>query len=213
MEVATELQAQTRANSKKSIVKNLRREGNIPGVIYGNGVDSKPIYVSHRDFIKVMRKAGRNGVITLKIDRDDYPVMVYDLQVDKIKDDILHADFYKVDMASEVDADVSVHLVGESAGQKEGGILQQLSHELSVRALPADIPEAIEVSIEQLNIGDSISVSDLKTEAKYEILTDPDDTIVSITPPQAEEEPESEEDEEQQPELVDGDDDSKQEEE
>lgn len=212
--MATELQAQPRANSKKSIVKELRRKGNIPGVIYGNGVESRPIYVNHGDFIKVIRKAGRNGVITLKVDSDDYPVMVYDLQTDKIKDDILHADFYKVDMASEVDADVSVHLVGEAAGQKEGGVVQQLSHELSVRALPADIPEAIEVQMEQLNIGDSISVSDLKAEAKYDILNDPDDTIVSITPPQAEEEPETdEEDGEQQPELVDGDDKEKKEEE
>lgn len=203
IEVATELQAQTRANSKKSMVKELRRKGNIPAVIYGNGVESRPIYVNHGDFIKVIRKAGRNGVITLKVDSDDYPVMVYDLQVDKIKDDILHADFYKVDMTSEVDADVSVHLSGESAGQKEGGVVQQLLHELSVRALPADIPEAIEVQVEQLNIGDSISVSDLKSEAKYEILNDSDDTIVSITPPQAEEPETGEEDGEQEPELVD----------
>lgn len=211
--MATELLAKTRDHSKKSMVKKIRREGNIPAVIYGNGVESQAIYVNNSDFIKVIRQAGRNGVITLKVGSDDYPVMVYDLQMDHIKDDIVHADFYKVDMTSKVDADVNVHLIGEAAGQKEGGIVQQLLHELTVRALPADIPEAIELNVEELNIGDSLSVSDLVNDATYEILNDTEDTIVSITPPQAEEEPEDGE-EDQEPELVDaGEDDEKKEEE
>src|SRR5699024_7826049 len=132
-----------------------------------------------------------------------YPVMVHELQTDTIKDDILHADFYKVDMKSEVDADVSVQLTGEAAGQKEGGIVQQLLHELSVRALPAEIPDSIEMNIEEPNIGDTLSVEDLKESSTFEVLNDPDETIVSITPSQAEEEPEeTDEDEDQEPELI-----------
>lgn len=202
--MATQLQAQTRETEKKSTIKRLRQQGKIPAVMYGNGVESKPITVNHGDFIQVIREAGQNGVITLQLNNDDYPVMLYDLQLDDIRDDILHADFYKVDMKSEVDVDVNIHLRGEAAGQEEGGIVQQLLHEISVRALPADVPETIDVGIEALNIGDSISVSDVKAQAQYEILTDPDETIVSITPPQ-DEEPEDETDEEQEPELVDDD--------
>lgn len=203
--MAVELQANTRDHSKKSMVKQIRREGNIPGVVYGHGVDSKPIYVDNSEFIKVIREAGRNGVITLKLDSNDYPVMLYDVQTDSLKDQIVHADFYKVDMKSEVDTEVTVHLIGESPGEKEGGVVQQLMHELTVRALPADIPEAIEVDVEALNIGDSISVADLKGQSSYEVMNEDDDTIVSITPPEEEVEPE-EEDENQEPELVDAED-------
>lgn len=205
--MAVVLQAQTRDNDKKSTVKRIRREGNVPAVVYGNGVESRSIYFSSSDFIKVIRKAGRNGVITLKIENEDYPVMVHDLQHDVLKDQLIHADFYKVDMSTEVDAEVAVHLIGESAGQKEGGVVQQLLHELHVRALPADIPESIEADVEALNIGDSLSVGDVKVSGSYEILNDPGETIVSVTPPQAVEEPETE-DADQEPELVDGADDN-----
>ncbi|HEX6923149.1 MAG TPA: 50S ribosomal protein L25/general stress protein Ctc [Bacillales bacterium] len=206
--MAIVLQAKPRDNEKKSTIKKIRREGNVPAVVYGNGVESQSIYFNDSEFTKVMREAGRNGVITLKVDNNDYPVMVHDMQIDSLKDQLLHADFYKVDMTSEVDADVNVHLTGDAAGQQEGGVVQHLLHELTVRALPAEIPDAIEVNIEELNIGDSLSVSDLKANETYEILNDPEDTIVSVTPPQQEEEPEDEEGEEQEPELVDGKEDS-----
>lgn len=202
--MATVLQANSRDNSKKSIVKKIRREGNVPGIIYGNGVESRAIYFSNSDFIKVIREAGRNGVITLKLEGNDYPVMLHDAQYDTLRDELIHADFYKVDMTSEVDADVAIHLVGEAAGQKEGGVVQQTLYEVSVRALPADIPDGIEVNIEALNIGDSLSVGDIQKTGSYEILTDTEETVVSVTPPQKEEEPQTEEDEGQEPELVDG---------
>lgn len=210
--MADVLQAKQRDNSKKSTIHQLRREGDVPAVVYGNGLESRSISFNSSDFVKVIRKAGRNGVLTLKIEKDDYPVMVHDLQYDTIKDELLHADFYKVDMKSEVDAEVNIHLTGEAAGHKEGGIVQQLLHELEVRALPAEIPDSIDINIEALNIGDSLSVSDIEKKSSFEILNDPDETIVSVTPPQAEEEPE-EADENQEPELVGKEEDSEGEEE
>lgn len=201
--MAVELQANPRNNSKKSTISKLRREGDVPAVVYGNGLESRSISFSSSDFVKVIRKSGRNGVITLKVDNDNYPVMVYELQYDTIKDELIHADFYKVDMKSEVDAEVGIHLIGEAPGHKEGGVVQQLMHELEVRALPAEIPDYIEVNIEALNIGDSLSVSDIEKKGSFEILTDSEETIVSVTPPQVEEEVEEESDEAQEPELVD----------
>ncbi|HET7521877.1 MAG TPA: 50S ribosomal protein L25/general stress protein Ctc [Bacillales bacterium] len=201
--MATELEAKIRDHEKKSTIRKIRKEGNVPAVVYGNGVKSTAIYFNHSDFIKVIREAGRNGVITLKVEKDDYPVMLHDLQYDNLKDEIVHADFFKVDMSSKVDVEVAVHLVGNAAGEKEGGVVQQSLYELNVRALPAEIPDSIEVNVEELNIGDSLQVGDVKANAAYEVLNDPEATIVSVTPP--EQEPvEEEESEQKEPELVDG---------
>lgn len=202
--MATELQAKPRNNEKKSTIKKIRKEGNVPAVVYGNGLESTAISFNNSEFIKVIREVGRNGIITLKLENEDYPVMLYDMQYDNMKDEIVHVDFYKVDMSSEVDVDVTVNLVGEASGQKDGGIVQQGVYELNVRALPTEIPEAIDVNIEELNIGDSIQVSDLQADSNYEILTDPEETIVSVTPPQQEEPEEVDDEQEQEPELVDG---------
>jgi large subunit ribosomal protein L25 len=212
--MATVLEAKTRKGFTKSSNKKIRGQGKIPAVLYGNDAENQSIYVDNSDFIKVIRKVGRNGVITLKIegDNNDYPVMMYDVQTDRIKDQLVHLDFYKVDMKSEVDTEVTVHLKGEAAGQKDGGVVQHLVREISVRALPADIPESIDVNIENLNIGDSVQISDLKKSSSYEILDDGEEVIISITPPQEEEpEEEEEDDEEKEPELVGGDDDAEEE--
>lgn len=204
--MSTVLEAKIREGFTKAQNKQIRTDGKIPAIVYGKGLDNKSIYIDNSEFIKVIRKAGRNGVITLKIEGDnsDYPVMMYDVQSDSIKDQILHLDFYKVDMSTEVEVEVLVHLNGEAAGQKDGGVVQHLVHEITVKALPAEIPESIEVNIENLNIGDSIQISDLKDSSKYEILDEEEEVIVSITPPsEVEEEPEEKEGE-KEPELVDG---------
>lgn len=196
------LEAQSREGFTKSGNKKLRRQGKIPAVVYGKDIENRSLYVDHSDFIKVIREAGRNGVIRLKVNGSDFPVMMYDAQIDRIKDEIVHLDFYKIDMKKEVDADVTVHLQGEAQGVKDGGVLQHLLHEVTVRALPADIPEAIEADISALEIGDSLTVNDLKNHSKYEILNDPEEVIVSITPPTKTVTEETEE--EREPELVEG---------
>lgn len=186
------LKAETRVK-KKSVLHKLRRNGYIPAVLYGDDIESQPISVDERTFSKVYREVGRSGVFTLEIQNDSHPVMIYDVQVDPIKNEIIHADFLKVNMNEEVDAEVPVQLVGESPGAKEGGIVQQLLHSLNVRALPANLPTNIEISIEQLNIGDSIAVSDVKENFNFTILHADEEVIVSILAPSAEATSESDE--------------------
>jgi large subunit ribosomal protein L25 len=94
----------------------------------------------------------------------------------------------KIDLMTEVEVDVRVHVVGESPGVKEGGVLDQPMHEVSVRCLPTDVPEQIEADISKLNIGDSLRVGDLAEGANYTILEDADHTVVSIAAPISEEE-------------------------
>lgn len=180
------LKAENR-ETKKSVLTKLRKEGFIPAVLYGDDIENQTIAVEERVFSKVYRDVGRSGVITLEIGNESHPVMVYDLQIDPIKNNVVHADFLKVDMNVEVDAEIPVQLNGQAPGEKEGGVLQQSLHTLNVRALPAKLPSSIEVSLEELNIGDSIAVSDLKDGADYEILNDDEEVIVSVLAPSSEE--------------------------
>jgi large subunit ribosomal protein L25 len=181
--VSTTLKAEIRDTKKSSVLSKIRNEGGIPAVLYGQKKESKPIFVDSPEFLKVYRSVGKNGVITLKVEDESHSVMVYDLQKDPLKGAYVHADFYEVDMNQEVDADVSVHLIGESAGSKDGGITQQLLHEISVRALPAEFPESIDINVEALDIGDTIQIKDIKASGNYEILNDPEDVAVSVIAP------------------------------
>ncbi|MFA8438981.1 50S ribosomal protein L25/general stress protein Ctc [Pueribacillus sp. YX66] len=187
--MAAVLKAENR-ETKKSVLNKLRRDGFIPAVLYGDDVENQPISVEEKVFSKVYREVGRSGVISLELQNETHPVMVYDLQIDPIKNHVVHADFLKVDMNVEVDAEIPVQLVGKAPGEKEGGIVQHSLYTLNIRALPANLPASIEVSLDDLNIGDSIAVSDLKDGADYTILNDDEEVIVSVLAP-SEEEPET----------------------
>jgi large subunit ribosomal protein L25 len=181
--VSATLKAEIRDTKKSSVLSKIRNEGGLPAVLYGQKKESKPIFVDNPEFLKVYRSVGKNGVITLKVENESHSVMVYDLQKDPLKGDYVHADFYEVDMNQEVDADVPVHLIGESAGSKDGGITQQLLHEISVRALPAEFPESIDINVEALDIGDTIQIKDIKASGNYEILNDSEEVAVSVIAP------------------------------
>jgi len=139
--------------------------------------------------------------------------MLHEYQTDPVKGEVIHVDFYVIDMAEEMDVEVSLRLEGEAAGSEEGGILQQPLYELQVRAKPRDIPEEITVNVSELGIGDSISVADLTKSDKYEFLDDEETTIAIVLAPEAEEE-ETEEEEidfSAEPELVGADEDEEEE--
>lgn len=182
--MAAVLKAETR-ETKKSLLRKLRKEGYIPAVLYGDGIDNQTIYVDENAFSKLYRDVGRSGIFTLEVQNGSYPVMVYDVQLDTIKNEVIHVDFFKVNMDEEVDAEVPVQLVGEAPGEKEGGVIQHNLHMLNIRALPANLPSSIEVSIDQLNVGDSIVVSDLKANSdnQYTILNADEDVIVTVLAP------------------------------
>ncbi|MBA2176993.1 50S ribosomal protein L25/general stress protein Ctc [Halobacillus locisalis] len=183
--MAIKLKANQRENLKQSVTRELRLEGKVPSVVYGK--DNEPITVSVNsiELLKTVRDEGKNAIISLDIDGNDtVDVMLHEYQVDPLKDELIHADFYVVNMSEEMDVQVPVHLEGEAAGSKEGGVLQQPLYELAIRAKPADIPEEITVDVSEMNIGDSVLVSDLKASRKYEITEDDDTTIAVVTPPE-----------------------------
>ncbi|WP_188207363.1 50S ribosomal protein L25/general stress protein Ctc [Alkalibacillus aidingensis] len=189
--MAATIQAKERSDLRRSVTKQIREEGQVPAVVYGKGKEATTISVDSMDLIKKVREEGRNAVFSLEVEGGKaISAMLYDYQTDRIKDDLLHADFYEVDMSTEVDVEVNINIEGESLGEKEGGLLQQTLHTLHVRATPNKIPEEIVIQSEELNIGDSVTVGDLKADKDYEILDEDDTTIITVLPPQKEEVPE-----------------------
>ncbi|QPA31000.1 50S ribosomal protein L25/general stress protein Ctc [Thermaerobacillus caldiproteolyticus] len=199
------LEAKERTKKTHSAIRNIRLQGNIPGVLYGKNVKNKAIFVNAADFIKTIREVGRNGLVTMTVNGENHSVLLRDIQKDPIRNEIIHVDFQAVDMSTEVDIDVNVHLVGEAAGVKDGGVLQQTLHQLSIRALPANIPSSIDIDISHLQVGETITVGDIDTNGKYEINHEPTEVIATILPPQQEEEIHSGEQQESgQPESEEG---------
>jgi len=198
------LKATERTVSQGSNLRRLRQEGNIPAVVYGRNSESKSISINSIDFLKTIRENGKNGVISLDVGGSQQDVMLTDYQQDHIKNEILHADFLAVDKSSKVNASVRINLVGEAAGVKDGGVMQQPVHEVNITSTPGSIPQSIDVDVTNLQVGENLTLADIKT-GNYEINDDESTVLVSILPPKQEEEINSgEEQEPGQPENEEG---------
>jgi large subunit ribosomal protein L25 len=182
------LEVKRRNDLRKSTLNKLRREGNIPAVIYGKGLENQAVYVSRTDLLKTIKEVGRNGIITLNIDDREQSAVLHDYQEDTLTGEMIHADFFAVDPSTEISAEVVVELKGEAPGVKDGGVLQQPLFELTVKGKVTDIPDAIQVDVSQLQVGDTITVGDIKEHYPFEIQHGDEETIVSILAPRQEEE-------------------------
>lgn len=163
-------------------VKKLRREGVLPGNIYGKDVKSLAVQVPVKEFDKVYKEAGETGLVDLAVDSEVRPILIHNVQIDPLTDLPLHADFYQVNLKKKVKAMVPVVTVGEPKAviDKVGLLLQPLS-EIEVEALPKDLPEKIEVNVEHLAaVDEQIAVSDLKVPSGVTVLTDPGQVVVKI---------------------------------
>lgn len=144
-------------------VKKLRKEGLLPGNLFGKDIKSQALVLDYKEFSEIYKKVGETGILELKIDKKTYPVLVANVQRDPVEDAFLHVDLRKVDLKQKVVAKVPVELVGEAPAQKQGlGALVQYVDEIEVEALPADLPEKFEVDVQKLvDLDSAISVSDL----------------------------------------------------
>jgi len=179
------------ANVRKTIrkrVKALRRQGLLPAVMYGAGVEPLALELDEKAASRVLAKVGRSTLIDLKVGKDTHKVLVREFQRDVIRRDILHVDFLVVAMDVVIRAVVPVMLVGESPAVEElGGIIVSGLNEIEVEALPADLPEQVSVDIEALvTMNDVITVGDLVLGAKVTLITDPDEMIANVIAQMAE---------------------------
>jgi large subunit ribosomal protein L25 len=188
------LVAEKREGTGKGVTRKLRAAGRVPAVLYGQGLEPVALSVDSRELIHLFHTgAGTNVLVDLVVDGDAHLAMAREIQRDHIKGRFVHVDFLAVSRDQKITIDVPVRLVGESAGVKAGGVLEHHLWELQVECLPTGVPEAIEADVTELEIGDSLRVSDLAAPEGATILTNPEDLVVACQQPQARVELEEEE--------------------
>lgn len=182
-----------KAESRKVIgrkVKNLRKEGILPGNVYGKKVKSESLQVNLKDFEKVYKEVGETGLLTLQIGKTEKPVLIHSVQSHPVTDEPIHVDFLQVDLKEKVTAEVPVELIGESPAEKQGlGTVVLMLGEIEVEALPADLPEKFEIDRTALTeVDQTVLVKDLKVDrSKVEVKAAEDEIVVKVEPPQKEE--------------------------
>ena len=182
------LTATLREATGKGPARRSRAEGRIPATLYGRDLETVSISVDRRDLLTALKtEAGMNVLLDVEIDGSNTLAITKELQRDPVKGTILHADFVKIDRTRKIEVEVPVHLVGESPGAKEGGVLEHPLFQVRVSCLPTEVPEHLDADISALAIGDALKVADLGAPEGVEILEDPDTTVASVAAPISEE--------------------------
>lgn len=172
---------------QKENVDNLRKEGFLPGVVYGPEMETLSLKFDYKDFEEIYREAGETSLVTLNIKgkKEDIPILIHDFQKDPVTGNFLHVDFYRPSLKEKTEASVPLEFVGESeAIEKLEGTLVKDITEVEVKALPHELPDKIKVDIKSLKtFEDKIKISDLKTPPEVEILEGPEEIVASVVPP------------------------------
>jgi large subunit ribosomal protein L25 len=191
------LQVTEREGRGSSDARRLRKAGFIPGVLYGKGKSSYAISVPERELRRVL--TGQGGLhaildVVLEGQQSTHASILKDYQQDPIRGHISHIDLHEVRLDQPIQSSVTVQLVGEPAGVKEGGVLSQVQREINVEALPMEIPEHIDLDVSSMNIGDTLRLADLAPLDGVTYLDNPDETVLAtVGLPAREIEPEPEE--------------------
>jgi len=176
-----------RDKTKKGTIKQMRKDGQVPGIYYSH--DSKnsiPFYIKRN----ILREAYKSGarIFNINVGSKKRTVIFKSVEYHPVTDQVVHVDLYGVKMDQAVTISVELKLTGSAKGIVEGGILVQGLNELEIDCLPMDIPEFVEADISNLNLGDSFRVADLHADEKFVIKTNVDQIIASVTHPMKEEE-------------------------
>ncbi|HMB70697.1 MAG TPA: 50S ribosomal protein L25 [bacterium] len=189
------INAEVRERTGKGGARTARREGKLPGVLYGQG-KSIHLSVDRREFTRALNEAqDENALFDIKVPGESAALtsIAREIQHDPVSRIALHVDFQYVDLTKPIQVEVAIHLIGEAEGVKNfGGILEHVGREVEVQCLPTEIPTHIDVDVSALMVGDSIHVSDLPSEG-FEILTLGSQVVAHVAAPTVEKEPEPEE--------------------
>lgn len=192
MSKAITLKADIREIVGKKVSK-LRSQDLIPAIMYGNKIAAQNLTVKYVDFKRVYAKAGESALIELEVGGKKANVLIHDIQLSPMSGKVSHIDFFQVNMKEEVETEIPLEFVGESPAVKAlGGVLIKNMDEISVKCLPADLPEKYVIDISILaTFDDVISVKDLKVSDKVEIMLDGETVIALVSAPRTEAEMES----------------------
>jgi large subunit ribosomal protein L25 len=190
------LQVRERERKGSAEARRLRHEGLIPGVLYGNGRKPHAICVPERELRRVLTgPSGLHAILDVVVEGQNttHASILKDYQADPIRGHISHVDLQEVRLDKPIQASVTVQLVGEPEGVKEGGVLSQVQREINVEALPMEIPEHIELDVSGMKIGDTLRLADLIARDGVTYLDNPEETVLAtVTLPTRVEEPEPE---------------------
>src|SRR5919197_93284 len=190
------LQGKERDGGGSAHAPRLRRQGLIPGVLYGNGKKPYAICIPERELRRVLTgSAGLHAILDVVLEgqKTTHASILKDYQQDPIRGHIAHVDLQEVRLDRPIQAAVAVQLIGEPAGVKEGGVLSQVQREINVEALPMEIPEHIDLDVSGMAIGDTLRLADLAPIDGVTYLDDPEETVLAtVTLPTRVEEPEPE---------------------
>ena len=168
----------------KSAARKIRREGKVPAIVYGLGTDPQAVAVPGREFEHILHgPGGANTLISLDLSGKQELVLARQLVRHPVRHNLVHVDFIRVSRDVAVAAEVPIHLTGEPLGVKEGGMLAQDTFTLSIEAKPGDLPNAIEADVSALNIGDQLTVADLKLPAGVVTTQEPGDLVAHVATP------------------------------
>ena len=186
---ATTLTVAPRAVEGSRATRRLRREGLVPGVVYGGGDDPLAFQVEARELRNALAHAG--AVITLTLDGNEMPVVLKEHQRHPVTGTTMHIDLLRVDLKQKIHAVVVLELTGveDAPGVKAGGVLEQVTRELNIDALPASIPDTIVHDVSTLEIGDTVALDAVTVPEGVELLDDLETVIVTLTPPRLSVEP------------------------
>ena len=170
----------------------LRRQGFVPGVVYGPKIEPIHFQVAYRPLQVILLRAGGTHLVDLTVEGKNYPVLAREVQRDVTRGDILHVDFLAVDMTAKIRAEIPVHFINESpAVSQRLGIQVNGASSVEIEALPGDLPDRINVDLSTLvNVNDGIFMRDLDLGEKIEVISDPDEMLVRVAALLAEEEEE-----------------------
>ena len=178
------LEAQARESGNKNRARRVRRDGKIPGVVYGAGKDSVAVSVDPRQVLRILRsETGHNTIFDLSFNGGERTkAMIVDWQYEPIKGKLLHIDVKRIAMDRALKVSVPIFLKGEAEGVKtQGGILEQILREVEVECLPGDIPSHIDADISHLVFGTVLRVSDLPHSGKVKLISDPNQPVAHVT--------------------------------
>ena len=187
-----EIQVEARDKQRKRDAKRLLRSGKIPAIIYGPKMAAVGLALDKKEFSR--RVAGLQGSHLVRLKSGaatlaEKVALVKDMQFHPITGDVVHADFYEVDLTAKIQVRVPLHFVGKAVGTTRGGILQPIVREIEVECLPLDIPEFFDVDVSALDIGDSVHIEDLQMPEGVVSLSEANLALVTVVPPTVEEAP------------------------
>ena len=176
------VEAAPREMRGKNPARRLRREGQIPAVLYGGGKDAVPVSLNAKQITQILHSAtGHNTIFQVAVGGAQEAAMVVDWQFDPVRGNLLHTDLRRIDLTKALRATVPIVTEGEAKGVKtQGGLLELVTREVELECLPANIPEHLVLNVGELELGQAIRAKDLPASENYRVLTDPERVLVHV---------------------------------